>query len=95
MTQNIDWCHKFSYNIVRWHIKLIYCICNPHLILCVRWKNKFSSSTYSENEFKVDGKKSCLHNSYKLAIIGIKVLQRTSRLSYLFGVTVYLVPNLA
>ena len=37
MTQiiNIDWRHKFLYNVVREHTKLLYGNCNPHLILLI------------------------------------------------------------
>ena len=34
--KNLDWFHKFSHNVVRGHIKILYRICNPHWIPCVR-----------------------------------------------------------
>ena len=42
LVPQIDWCHKFPYNRVRGLIKLLYRICKPHLILCVRLKNNFA-----------------------------------------------------
>ena len=47
-TQKVDWCHKLSYNVGRGHIKLLYCICCPHLMLHV--KNNFAMRTNLKNE---------------------------------------------